>query len=89
VADNIDNPITAKNPQIAANQTRSAFGDECVLMLIDRYQDEHGEDVVAEYVNEGEHQDGGEYWDHFISIDACCLDFELYVVAKREFGDGD
>jgi len=87
VEPNTNNPITEKNPKIPANQTRNAFGDECVLMIIDLYQDMYGADAVAEYVNEGEHQDGGEYWNQFVSVEAAAEDFVLYMVAKEEFGN--
>ncbi len=35
--------------------------------------------ALAEYVDEGEHQDGAEYWDQFDTIDEAWKDFVLYL----------
>lgn len=38
----------------------------------------YSSEMVEEYINEAEHQDGDGYWKNFASVDEAVADFQLY-----------
>lgn len=66
--------------QIIRRFTPDEWKYECRVFLWERYEDKA--EIVHEYIDEAEAQDGDEYWMKFQDLHAVRLDFEIYLIHR-------